>query len=151
MFFKQKNKAFTLVELLVVIAIIGILSTISVVALGTVRSKARDAVRLSDMKNIQDALMLYYDSNDVYPTSDRDGCCGWDIGNQDYTLLGNGELDAFLSNMPSDQKATGNCTGYRYYRYNAGSYGCDVSRGAYYVLGVVSMESSDRPHESSVG
>jgi len=63
------KKAFTLVELLVVIAIIGILSTLSVVALNSARAKARDARRLSDIKQIRTALDMYYDSAGTYPTS----------------------------------------------------------------------------------
>ena len=63
------KKAFTLVELLVVIAIIGILSTLSVVALNSARAKARDARRLSDIRQIQMALEMYYDSVGIYPVS----------------------------------------------------------------------------------
>lgn len=64
----MKRKGFTLIELLVVIAIIGLLSTLAVVALTGARSKARDARRLSDIKQIQTALDLYYADNNSYPT-----------------------------------------------------------------------------------
>jgi general secretion pathway protein G len=63
------KKGFTLIELLVVIAIIGLLSTLAVVALNSARSKARDAARVADVKQIQTALELYYNSNDGYPTA----------------------------------------------------------------------------------
>lgn len=63
------KKAFTLIELLVVIAIIALLSTLSVVALGGARAKARDARRLSDIKQIQTALEMYLDSSGTYPAS----------------------------------------------------------------------------------
>ena len=56
----MNKKGFTLIELLVVIAIIGLLSTLAVVALGSARLKARDAKRVSDLKQIQTALELYY-------------------------------------------------------------------------------------------
>lgn len=62
-----KTKGFTLVELLVVIAIIGLLSTLAVVALGSARSKARDARRISDIKQIQTALELYQADQGTYP------------------------------------------------------------------------------------
>jgi prepilin-type N-terminal cleavage/methylation domain-containing protein len=64
---KNTRRGFTLIELLVVIAIIGILSSVVLASLGTARQKARDATRISDMKNIQLALELFFDSNQGYP------------------------------------------------------------------------------------
>ena len=63
----MNKKGFTLIELLVVIAIIGLLSTLAVVALGNARTKARDAKRMSDLKQIQTALELYYTDTNHYP------------------------------------------------------------------------------------
>jgi len=64
----MNKKGFTLIELLVVIAIIGLLSTLAVVALGSARQKANDSKRLSDIKQVQTALELYYTDNNAYPT-----------------------------------------------------------------------------------
>lgn len=64
---KYNRKGFTLIELLVVIAIIGLLSTLAVVSLNTARLKARDARRVSDIKQIQTALELFYNDKGVYP------------------------------------------------------------------------------------
>ncbi len=64
---QRKRKGFTLVELLVVIAIIGLLSTIAFISLNRARGKARDAKRISDIRQIQSALELYY--NDFSPPS----------------------------------------------------------------------------------
>ena len=64
---KKGNKGFTLIELLVVIAIIAILSTVVMAGLNSARSKARDARRLSDIKEIQSALNLYYDNCGGFP------------------------------------------------------------------------------------
>jgi len=65
----MKKKGFTLIELLVVIAIIGLLSTLSVVALNSARQKSRDAKRVADIKQIQTALELYYNDNNSYPAT----------------------------------------------------------------------------------
>ena len=64
-----QKKGFTLIELLVVVAIIGLLSTLSIVALNTARAKARDARRVSDVKQIQTALELYYNDKGDYPST----------------------------------------------------------------------------------
>lgn len=72
MFNKKTNflkSGFTLIELLVVIAIIGILSTLSVVALQSARGKARDAKRITDIRQIQTALELYFNDQSEYPAS----------------------------------------------------------------------------------
>ena len=61
------KKGFTLIELLMVIAIIGILSSVVLASINSTRAKARDANRISDMKQIQIALELYRETNGSYP------------------------------------------------------------------------------------
>jgi len=63
----MNKRGFTLIELLVVIAIIGLLSTMSILALNSARGRARDAKRLSDVKQIQTALALYAHDALTYP------------------------------------------------------------------------------------
>lgn len=63
----KNQRGFTLIELLVVIAIIGILSSVVLASLNSARKKGRDARRISDMKQLQLALELYYDANQSYP------------------------------------------------------------------------------------
>jgi len=59
---------FTLIELLVVIAVIGILTAIGLASYTTAQKQSRDARRLSDMKEIQNAWEQYYaDNNSSYP------------------------------------------------------------------------------------
>jgi type II secretion system protein G len=65
------RRGFTLVELLVVISIIGILIGIIIPNLGAARQSSRDAKRISDIKNIQLAIALYYSDNNKYPTDHR--------------------------------------------------------------------------------
>jgi len=65
---KKGNKGFTLIELLVVIAIIAILSTVVMAGLNSARSKARDAKRLSDIKQLQSALELCFDNGAGFPS-----------------------------------------------------------------------------------
>jgi prepilin-type N-terminal cleavage/methylation domain-containing protein len=65
----KKQKGFTLIELLVVIAIIGLLATIVLVSLNTARTKARDARRIADFRQIASALELFYDQVGKYPRS----------------------------------------------------------------------------------
>ncbi len=63
------KKGFTLIELLVVIAIIGLLSTLAVVSLNNAREKSRDAKRVSDIRQIQTGLELYYADQNGYPVA----------------------------------------------------------------------------------
>lgn len=64
---RGKKFGFTLIELLVVIAIIGILSTLAMAAFNTTRRNARDAQRMSEVREIQKALEFYYGDVGQYP------------------------------------------------------------------------------------
>ena len=72
---KNKNSeyGFTLIELLVVISIIGLLASVILVSLNGARVKGRDVKRLSDLKQIQTALELYYSDNNHYPITSCSG------------------------------------------------------------------------------
>ncbi len=61
------KRGFTLIELLVVIAIIGLLASIVMVSLSSAKQKARDAARISDIRNISLALEEYYNDYSRYP------------------------------------------------------------------------------------
>ncbi len=63
----KSRSGFTLIEMLVVVAIIGLLSSIILVGLGDVRKDARDTRRIADIRQLQNALEIYYSSNQSYP------------------------------------------------------------------------------------
>lgn len=63
------RRGFTLIELLVVISIISLLSSVVFSSVNTARFKARDARRMSDLRNLQLALELYRDANGLYPVT----------------------------------------------------------------------------------
>jgi type II secretory pathway pseudopilin PulG len=67
-----KSPVFIIIWIFIGIAIIGILSTIVMVSLNTARSKARDARRISDIRQLQLALQMYHDVRGVYPGALRD-------------------------------------------------------------------------------
>lgn len=106
--FYHNKKGFTLIELLVVIAIIGLLATLGVVSFENARNKARDAKRLSDIKQIQSALELYLDANGQYPP----GCAS---SNGTYVATWAPLMSkTYISKMPNDPIDTVSQYGYYY-------------------------------------
>ncbi len=87
----KNRKGFTLVELLVVIAIIGLLSTLAVISLNSAREKARDATRISDVRQLQTAMELWFDSNSQ--SYDLGATC------EDQAVSGCTTLNAVASNI----------------------------------------------------
>lgn len=74
---KNKTGGFTLIELLVVIAIIGLLSSIILTSVVSAREKARRAVALTQIKQLQKAMEAYVTDTGYYPP---DVNRGWDPG-----------------------------------------------------------------------
>lgn len=153
---------FSIIELLVAIAIIALLATLAIVSLSNAREKNRDTKRLADMSQLEKGLYYYKELNGVFPGSvasyGEADCAGWD----DSGIDGNGDgryfleplLDAgVITPLPLDPNNQPGCVGqsYRYFRYSAGSFGCDASLGDYFVLGVMNMETSGNPYQTSPG
>jgi prepilin-type N-terminal cleavage/methylation domain-containing protein len=66
---KYMKKGFTLIEILIVVAIIAILASVVLVGLAPAQQSGRDARRLSDLREAQNALELYYNAKGVYPNA----------------------------------------------------------------------------------
>ena len=62
------QKGFTLIEVLIVVSIIGLLASIVLVGLGGFRARGADARRIVDLRQVQNALELYYQKNGNYPS-----------------------------------------------------------------------------------
>lgn len=122
-FFQSKAKAgFTLIELLVVIAIIGVLASIVLASLNTARQKSRDARRITDIKQIQLALELYYDGTGAgqYPAASGT-CDATSESATDVYGLAALSLANYIPQVPRDPTgpATTNC--YKYAALTSGA------------------------------
>lgn len=125
---KQMKKGFTLIEMLIVVAIIGILAGAVLVGLGPVQKGGRDARRLSDLRQVQNGLELYYNKNQKYPT----GIGSWDALRNTLTGAGIG-----VANVPQDPKS-----GATYYYASDGN-------GTTYVLGAILEDPNSNATRSS--
>ena len=107
------NRGFTLIELLVVIAIIGVLASTVLASLNTARAKARDARRLTDVRQLVLAMQLYFDDNHSFPPTPG-GLGGWAcLGHGDagtcwkgayhgITVLDNSLSPKYIPTIPDD-------------------------------------------------
>lgn len=64
-----EQKHLTLIEILVVTAVIGLVCVLAAVAVSSARASARDAVRISNIRQMQSALEDYFVVRNAYPLS----------------------------------------------------------------------------------
>src|SRR6056297_2839321 len=115
---KTKKKGFTLIELMVVVAIMGLLAALAVISLNNARARARDARRISDVKQVQTALELYYLDNHQYPDTPTDGSFNGNLEGLCMSEDGTEGLDStcsgstYMSLTPSNPqpRGDGSCT-----------------------------------------
>ena len=122
------KKAFTLVELLIVIAIIGLIAAVSIIALGNARSKSRDTKRVTDIKQIQTALGLFFGDTGRYHTVDE-----WNTGSL-FSTSSTGTT-TYMNRIPVAPGITdGDCdrdrANYSYYSYNGSTYSLSFCLGS---------------------
>lgn len=129
------HRGFTLIELLVVIAIIGLLASVVMASLNSAREKARDAQRVSQMKQVQAALEIYYSSNGSYPTGTPVGPCletGWQ------TPLAALVTAGYLSTIPLDPlNSSPYCYNYSGTTSSNSSWYCDGVRRSDYAYSLI--------------
>jgi type II secretion system protein G len=114
---RSPSQGFTLIELLVVIAIIGLLSSVVLASLNTAREKARDARRVSEAKQVMNALQLYSLSNNgQYPVST--GAVHAACGGASYCLatIAPSLVPAYLPTIPVDPQYPNHGRNFRYCR-----------------------------------
>lgn len=120
-----KTRGFTLVELLVVLAILSVLVTVTIAAFRSSQSRGRDAERKSDLKQIANAVELFYSDYGKYPfdTGTVLNACPYDpsTGNGSACSWGSGEFTdgktVYIKTVPKDP----NSGSHYYYRIVPGS------------------------------
>lgn len=63
----MNQKGITRIEILVIALVVGLLGIMAIVAVSSARSRTRDAIRLSDIRQIQAGLELYFNDHSEYP------------------------------------------------------------------------------------
>jgi prepilin-type N-terminal cleavage/methylation domain-containing protein len=69
----MKKKGFTLIELLIAIAILGVLALLGLSNFIPSLQKGRDSKRKNDVRQIGQALEMYFNDNGKYPVATGDG------------------------------------------------------------------------------
>ncbi|MBI4122709.1 MAG: type II secretion system protein [Parcubacteria group bacterium] len=132
----SKLRGFTLIELLVVISIIGILSTLAVVSLNDARTKARDAKRISDVKQIQTALELYLADRNGYAVGNALVLGGAGAGslsqNSGFSDTSGGTV--YMGNVPANPTPGGANYTYTSYTNSSKTSVCSASPCAWYEI-----------------
>ena len=133
--YRKVKTAFTLIELLVVIAVIGLIATLSVLALNNARVNARDSKRFSDIKQAQTALELFYNDAGRYPSAEE-----FNSGRLEYFTAG--ATSTYLAQVPSSPvQPDGDCSNLQ----NIYNYVPSTDGSTYTITFCVAKKNSDLP------
>ena len=149
----KNKKGFTLIELLVVVAIMGLLAALAVIALNTARARARDARRVSDLKQIQAALELFYMDEYKYPADPTDAAIeSLCLDEEGFTAACDDGGVTYMGRVPGNPqpRTDGTCDNTTY-TYNATDVngGTDFSYYIVYCLGHVTGDISAGTHNAT--
>jgi len=111
-------KAFTIIELIIVITIIGIISSIVIIQVNGANNASKDALRMMDIKNIANAVVLYsVDHQRLKPSTNGVIC---EINNNCPIEISQA-LTPYLEKIPTDPNSG------TYYKYISNGDDCKIS------------------------
>lgn len=135
------KKGFTVIELLIVIVVIGILAAIVIISYNGVQTRARNSIRLGDIKAVEELLETYYAQHGEYPKTTENPKSNWktiDVLTDDNCANGSSQADwipDLNEKLPqSDQSYSSGADG------KSGCY-LYASNGSQYVLSAWNMIS----------
>jgi prepilin-type N-terminal cleavage/methylation domain-containing protein len=129
---KKTQRGFTLIEILIVVAIIAILASVVLVGLGPTQQQGRDARRISDLRETQTALELYFNKCGFYPGGANCAAASDDTWATMSSAITDQKTNIGISQIPTDPTNSG--THVYYYGQESG--------GTSYVIGAV-LENSN--------
>lgn len=100
----RSQAGFTLIELLVVISIISVLSGLILVNVVGVRERAADSRRKNDLRQLKNALRLYYNDFNNYPAGagTLDGCGGTGVTSCGTAFSAGSGPTMYMKELPQD-------------------------------------------------
>lgn len=112
---KSTVEGFTIIELLIVMAIMGILATLIFTVSQTSQMRGRDAQRKSDLKQLSNAMELFFSDHGQYPPSSSGAisACPYSAGGSTDCSWGSGSFSddtgsVYMRTVPADPKQNRN-------------------------------------------
>lgn len=134
------HKGFTIIELMAVIVVIAILAAITLVTYNGVVQRSNDTKRKADLRAMQQALARYQVANGSFPTTaPNPGNSTWELSSDPEFLKSLTEFTGASVFAAPGENNTLNL--YAYHSFSAGSYGCPVAAGPFYVLWIKGMQT----------
>lgn len=102
------REGFTLLEVLTVISILGILAVLLINTFGKSLMKGNDHRRKQGVEAVKNALEIYYNDNEAYPTTNPALTGGFPWGS---SLTNSSGIKVYMKKLPQDPKSS---SGYNY-------------------------------------